>query len=742
MERAKFAWAMMAAAALCAATATAATVVTSAASDSFRIDTREGPFESTGSETLTYSSRWNGGAGATVTIAQSCATPHTANGPLAAGLADEGEQPWSATYNGEYTLTHATVEGGATGVVETAVFRVTGLGWPQTGVRVAGCTNVYDGAAHTIGVETNGTIAGLTLRYAVGGDASTMRPDGRFVETSPPVFTDVTNVMVFVEASAPLYATTTNSAAVVITKAPLEAVVKGYTGVYDGKGHGVSVTVAKPATGARIRYCAGAPGGGSWTTSKPQLKNVGTVKVYVEISARGYFTTTNSATLKITPRALTVVADAKTKTQLSADPALTYKATGLVAGDAISGRLVRASGEAPGSYAISKGTLSAGANYAMTFKGATFKIVAAKRTLTVKTGKWGKVRVEIDGTTRTVGANATKAIPVLYGHAVKLTAVPDAGFGPAGNAVVSYGSFTKDATAAFAFVPKLSNAKIRWKFSSAVGRYFAQVSVPSYAGYNEALNGLAFIFADRKNSSGVYAQLWDASARAPRKAMVKDLGVTYRGVSLGASAFAGKGGGKRVVFGVSDATLSKSDKIVPAGERQIGLYVRKRVSPVSGNETAGEVGNFIGYLTWTSAGTRYFMPVLAGSANGGVSTSTAGFKVETHAYSPKVLGVSTSLGLRASSVANRTPKVRIATFSVKSDGSVSGRVEAVASNETSSSFAFSATVHVYSSKTPSGAWHEVAKAKVDRSTGKFSLPAGSVVGSFFRATITTETIFE
>ena len=219
MERAKFAWAMMAAAALCAATATAATVVTSAASDSFRIDTREGPFESTGSETLTYSSRWNGGAGATVTIAQSCATPHTANGPLAAGLADEGEQPWSATYNGEYTLTHATVEGGATGVVETAVFRVTGLGWPQTGVRVAGCTNVYDGAAHTIGVETNGTIAGLTLRYAVGGDASTMRPDGRFVETSPPVFTDVTNVMVFVEASAPLYATTTNSAAVVITKA-------------------------------------------------------------------------------------------------------------------------------------------------------------------------------------------------------------------------------------------------------------------------------------------------------------------------------------------------------------------------------------------------------------------------------------------------------------------------------------------------------------------------------------------
>src|SRR5213594_3735619 len=60
------------------------------------------------------------------------------------------------------------------------------------------------------------------------------------------------------------------------------------------------------------------------------------------------------ADLTITKRAVTVTADAKSKTFGDADPALTYQITSgsLAFSDAFTGALSRATGEAVGSYAI------------------------------------------------------------------------------------------------------------------------------------------------------------------------------------------------------------------------------------------------------------------------------------------------------------------------------------------------------------------------------------------------------
>ena len=87
------------------------------------------------------------------------------------------------------------------------------------------------------------------------------------------------------------------------------------------------------------------------------------------------------ANLTITQRPITMTADNKTKVLGATDPALTYQvtsgtlATGDTLGGVLSGSLTRDPGESIGSYAITKGTLAANGNYAMTFNPGTLKIL-------------------------------------------------------------------------------------------------------------------------------------------------------------------------------------------------------------------------------------------------------------------------------------------------------------------------------------------------------------------------------
>jgi len=83
-----------------------------------------------------------------------------------------------------------------------------------------------------------------------------------------------------------------------------------------------------------------------------------------------------AALADILQRAITVTADPQSKTSGAPDPALTWTVTqgSLVAGDALSGSLARAPGEAVGTYAIEQGTLNPSSNYRLTFVGSTLTI--------------------------------------------------------------------------------------------------------------------------------------------------------------------------------------------------------------------------------------------------------------------------------------------------------------------------------------------------------------------------------
>ena len=81
----------------------------------------------------------------------------------------------------------------------------------------------------------------------------------------------------------------------------------------------------------------------------------------------------------VNPAAIAVTADVKSKVYGDADPALTYHLTGgsLVSGDSFTGGLTRVAGENVGAHAILQGTLTAGANYNLTYTGANLTITPA-----------------------------------------------------------------------------------------------------------------------------------------------------------------------------------------------------------------------------------------------------------------------------------------------------------------------------------------------------------------------------
>jgi hypothetical protein len=97
--------------------------------------------------------------------------------------------------------------------------------------------------------------------------------------------------------------------------------------------------------------------------------------------------------LTITPKTVTVTADAKSKVYGDSDPALTYTPTGLVGTDSLSGLLGRATGETVGTYAINKGSL-ANSNYTINFVPANLTITP--KTVTVTADAKSKVYGDSD----------------------------------------------------------------------------------------------------------------------------------------------------------------------------------------------------------------------------------------------------------------------------------------------------------------------------------------------------------
>jgi phosphodiesterase/alkaline phosphatase D-like protein len=120
-------------------------------------------------------------------------------------------------------------------------------------------------------------------------------------------------------------------------------------------------------------------------------------------------TEVSGLTANIVPDTITVTADAKSKVEGMADPALTYTTNKALLGtDTWTGALMRDEGTAEGDYPIRLGSLSAGGNYAITFVGANL-------TITHTTGL--AIKPVRTSTSRDLGANIGHAFAfATQGH--------------------------------------------------------------------------------------------------------------------------------------------------------------------------------------------------------------------------------------------------------------------------------------------------------------------------------------
>jgi hypothetical protein len=143
--------------------------------------------------------------------------------------------------------------------------------------------------------------------------------------------------------------------------------------IYDGSGKVFSASSTVPCT---FEYTYTGIGITSYGPSTEAPKNAGN---YVVTASSTDSSREGSSSLPFTivPKTLTVTSDAKTKLYGAVDPALTYQSSGLVGEDEITGSLNRAPGENAGSYSILQGSITAGANYAISYTGADLVVEKA-----------------------------------------------------------------------------------------------------------------------------------------------------------------------------------------------------------------------------------------------------------------------------------------------------------------------------------------------------------------------------
>ena len=145
---------------------------------------------------------------------------------------------------------------------------------------------------------------------------------------------------------------------------------------------------------------------GALATSATISSNVGTYGIgQGTLAASGnYALNYASANLTVTPRAITVTADAKNRAYGDANPALTYQVggSGLVNGDTLSGVLATSATTSSdaGVYGITQGALAASSNYAFVFVGANLTVAPAAatpvaRVPTAELGSYVKSRVAL-----------------------------------------------------------------------------------------------------------------------------------------------------------------------------------------------------------------------------------------------------------------------------------------------------------------------------------------------------------
>ncbi len=170
----------------------------------------------------------------------------------------------------------------------------------------------------------------------------------------------------------------------IVQKKALTITANNFNKVYDAVAYttGNDVSYTGFAKGEDKQHLTGTL---SYTGTAINAKDVGSYFITPKgYSSNNYAITYQDGSLTITKADLTVTADAKSKVYGDADPALTYQVAGLVGNDILTGSLERTVGENVGSYPINLNTLSAGANYTISYATASFNITKAVLTITAE----------------------------------------------------------------------------------------------------------------------------------------------------------------------------------------------------------------------------------------------------------------------------------------------------------------------------------------------------------------------
>ncbi|MEE1943826.1 gliding motility-associated C-terminal domain-containing protein [Pedobacter sp. KR3-3] len=136
-------------------------------------------------------------------------------------------------------------------------------------------------------------------------------------------------------------------------------------------------------TGINITYTSSDTDIATINNNDIHILKAGTVTITANQPGDTFFNpaTPKQQVLTISPKTITVTADAKTKVEGTIDPMFTYIATPMLLGaDSFTGALTRDAGETSGDYAIQQGTLALNTNYVINYRTANLHIYARPTT--------------------------------------------------------------------------------------------------------------------------------------------------------------------------------------------------------------------------------------------------------------------------------------------------------------------------------------------------------------------------
>ncbi|MEW6645207.1 MAG: MBG domain-containing protein [Pseudomonadota bacterium] len=280
------------------------------------------------------------------TLSGSLASPATATSNVGSYAITQGSLSASSNYALTYTGATLTVMPRAITVTADAKSRIYGDANP----------------AFTYTVGGAGLVNGDTLSGSLASSAAAASNVGGYAITQGSL------------AASSNYALTYSGATLTVTPRTITVTADARSRIY-GDANSLSYTVGG------MGLVNGDTLSGTLFTSATVTSNVGNYAITQgSLAASSNYTLAgfSGSTLTVTPRPITVTADAKTKFNGEPNPALTYAigGAGLANGDTLTGALATTAdvNSLVGNYAITQGTVAASANYRLTYVGANLVV--------------------------------------------------------------------------------------------------------------------------------------------------------------------------------------------------------------------------------------------------------------------------------------------------------------------------------------------------------------------------------